>query len=246
MIIIVVDDEMAALNLLKEEVQVAKPEAQVLAFASSVSALEYIKCNTVEIAFLDIEMPGISGIDLAHKIKGTQPNTNIIFVTAYREYGLEAMELHASGYLLKPVNQEGILRELNGLRYPIVPIHSGIVVTTFGRFEIQVNGVIVGFGRSKAKELLAYLIYSNGEYITRKEMGAVLFEDYSYSRKVQDYLSKIIKELKQSLEAVQIGQILCIKKNAYAIDTTSIYCDAYEYQKGTPDRLLSPIYIHIP
>ena len=66
MIIIVVDDEMAALNLLKEEVQVAKPEAQVLSFASSVSALEYINFSTVSIAFLDLELPVIIFIDLAH------------------------------------------------------------------------------------------------------------------------------------------------------------------------------------
>lgn len=74
--------------------------------------------NKIDIAFLDIETPVINGIQLAKKLKKVNPLVNIIFVTAYDTYALDAYKLHASGYITKPVNESKIKEELDGLRYP--------------------------------------------------------------------------------------------------------------------------------
>lgn len=75
--------------------------------------------ESFDVAFLDIEMPGMSGIELAKKLKDIKPYLNIIFVTAYTDYALEVHSLYVSGYLLKPIKKEDVVTALDNLRNPI-------------------------------------------------------------------------------------------------------------------------------
>jgi two-component system LytT family response regulator len=69
-------------------------------------ALSLIDINSFDIAFLDIEMPEVNGLELAQKILNISPNTKIVFATAYSEYALEAFNSGGVGYILKPVDSE--------------------------------------------------------------------------------------------------------------------------------------------
>ena len=71
-----------------------------------------MKNTPADIAFLDINMRGMTGVELAKKLKDLCPKINIIFVTGYEEYKGDAMDLRASGYILKPVTKEQIDKEL--------------------------------------------------------------------------------------------------------------------------------------
>ena len=105
--ILLVDDEELQLLRLTEAVKKALPADNVfLSYANPVLAWEENKETPVDIAFLDIDMPVINGILLAKKLKIVNPQVNVIFVTAYNEYALDAYKLHASGYVTKPVNLE--------------------------------------------------------------------------------------------------------------------------------------------
>lgn len=73
-----------------------------------------------DVIFVDVEMPGMTGIQLASYIKQSSANTNIVFVTAHSIYAVEAAELHASGYVVKPVTADRIKQELCDLRYSII------------------------------------------------------------------------------------------------------------------------------
>ena len=70
-------------------------------------------------AFLDVELYGESGLDLARKLQEVNPRTNIIFLTGHTEYTAEALDLHCSGYLLKPLTPDKIRREIAHLRFPV-------------------------------------------------------------------------------------------------------------------------------
>ena len=133
-----------------------------------------------DVAFLDIEMPGMTGLELALQMKKTCPNLNIIFVTGYSSYALEAIEMHSSGYIMKPATKDKIKTELDNLRSPIEPTiekkERNIQVHCFGNFEILLDGKPVPFHRSKAKELLAYLVDRKGAGIERAELAAALWE----------------------------------------------------------------------
>ena len=111
---LLVDDEPLQLKKLIGEVNEAAPGNEVASFNNPLEALNFANENLdIDVAFLDIEMPEINGIELAKKLKEIKPTINIIFVTGYSEYALSAYTLHASGYLTKPVNSQQIVAELN-------------------------------------------------------------------------------------------------------------------------------------
>ena len=115
----VVDDEKIALDRMVRELKAAAPEAEVCAFSDPNELLIFAKKNPCDVAFLDIRMGSMTGVELAKKLREFLPKLNVIFVTGYDEYANEAMKMHASGYLMKPVTAEDIKAELQDLRYPI-------------------------------------------------------------------------------------------------------------------------------
>ena len=237
--ILATDDEQSALNVLIGAIKDVVPSATIHGFRSPVDAIEFVKETKCEIAFLDIEMREMSGIVLARNLKEIYPKINIVFVTGYSQYANEAFELHASGYVYKPVTAHKIEIEMENLRNPVKWKDTGIYVNTFGDFDLMVNGETVSFGRAKSKEMLAYLVDKKGKAATRKELATVLLEREDYSRATQDYLSKIVKELVNVLERVGAERILKRGLNSYAVDTDAFSCDYYEYEKedATPDEL---------
>ena len=237
--IIATDDEQSALNVLMGAIRDAVPLATVHGFRNPLDALEFMKETKCEIAFLDIQMREMSGIVFARKLKEIYPKINIVFVTGYSQYANEAFALHASGYVYKPVTADKIINEMENLRNPVKWKDTGIVVNTFGKFELIVNGEEVSFGRAKAKELLAYLVDKQGKSATRKELASVLFEREDYSRATQNYLSKIIKELVSVLERVDADKILRRGLNSYSVDMGAFNCDLYDYESDnvTPEEL---------
>ena len=100
----------------KISVQEACPTAQVSKFQSAQEALRFLENNQCDVAFLDIHMRGCDGLTLAKKLKDLNPRCNIIFVTGYSEYAAEALSMHASGYIIKPVGAEAVQTELEDLR----------------------------------------------------------------------------------------------------------------------------------
>ena len=97
MIVIVVEDEPIILQGEKKIIQECAQDAEVYSFLTAAEAISFAEKNRIDVAFLDIEIPGIGGITLAKKLKALQPGMNVIFATAYGEYTDEAMKMHASG-----------------------------------------------------------------------------------------------------------------------------------------------------
>ena len=231
---LLVDDEELQLLRLKSAVQKALPSDTALrCFANPVQALQETAGETIDVAFLDIEMPAINGIQLAKKLKAANPKTNIIFVTAYEHYAQSAYALHASGYLTKPVSEEKVREEMENLRYPIA-IKTGkpLQIKCFGNFEVFAGGVPVKFQYSKSKELLAYLVDREGAAVSIGELNAVLWsEDH------QSYLRNLIADVQRTLKAVGAGDVFIKRRNECFINVVKVDCDAYEYKRNNPDAV---------
>lgn len=104
---IIIEDEKRARMLLKALLQDHCPEVKVLGdFADLESGVESIKRNSPDLVFLDIELPGSSGLQILDFFKDDEINFSIIFVTAYNEYAIQAFKLSAVDYVLKPINVE--------------------------------------------------------------------------------------------------------------------------------------------
>ena len=116
--VILVDDRKLVLTGGLPILEKALPDASVTGFTDGDEALEFARSNRVALAFLDIELRGMSGLDLARKLLEVNPRANIVFLTAYADYSLDAWGTGASGFMLKPITVEGVKEQLKKLRYP--------------------------------------------------------------------------------------------------------------------------------
>lgn len=116
--VIMVDDRKIILTGGLPVLEEVMPNATVVGFTRPSEAIEYAKGNPVDLAFLDIELGNSSGLNLCQTLLEINPRTNIVFLTAYAEYSLDAWGTGASGFMVKPITQEGVREQLGHLRYP--------------------------------------------------------------------------------------------------------------------------------
>ena len=116
--VIIVDDRKIILSGALPVLEAVMPGATVTGFTRPSEAIEYARANLVALAFLDIEMGKISGLELCQSLLEVNPRTNIVFLTAYSDYAVDAWSTGASGFMLKPITADGVREQLNNLRYP--------------------------------------------------------------------------------------------------------------------------------
>jgi two-component SAPR family response regulator len=237
--IMTVDNEKLALDGLGRTIAKVVPDAEITAFRDPQKALEYGRNEMIDIAFLDINMFPLNGVELAKQLKKINPAVNIIFTTGYSEYTGEAMKLHASGYIMKPVTMEKVKREIEDLRYPVrKPAKPKLTVQTFGNFEAFANGEPIHFGYTKTKELLAYLVDRRGSLCTNGEIMAILWEDDASERHTS-YLKNLRKDLKNTLEGLDLSDVLIQRRGMIGIVPDEIECDYYDCLAGKQEAIMS-------
>ncbi len=236
--IICIDDEPLILNMTVALCRELPAKPEVCGFSNAADALHWLENHTADIALLDINMPDMNGIQLAARIRAADSNVSIIFLTGYSEYAVDAFRLHASGYLLKPVSKQRLTEEIDHVMQQrntgsaLPADRAQISVRTFGEFDLFVNGQVVAFPRSKAKELLAYLIDRQGGSITRATAFAVLWEEGVYDRSMQKQLDVVIRSLRTTLKSVGAEDILEMKQGALRICPEKLDCDMYRFLGG--------------
>ena len=117
--VIVVDDERIVLTGSVATLRETMPGAEIVGFTRPAEALEYAGGNRVALAFLDIEMGRVNGMDLCRSLLKLNPHANVIYLTAYREYAFDAWETGACGFLLKPLDPAAVRAQLARLRWPV-------------------------------------------------------------------------------------------------------------------------------
>ena len=116
--VIMVDDRKPILTSGLPILEEVMPDAVVTGFTKTSEAVEYAKANRVALAFLDIELGNTSGLDLCCELLEINPRTNVVYLTTYSDYALDAWSTGASGFMLKPITLEGVREQLKKLRYP--------------------------------------------------------------------------------------------------------------------------------
>ena len=252
--IIAVDDEKLALMSITRVLEEIFPNDQVSSFRDQMEALQFArelmkKQEKLEFVFLDIEMYGMSGIELAKEFKDICPSVKILFVTGHENYALDAFRLHARGYILKPVTKELVEDELQNIEgytredreraeleqkngeeetrpFPCIR------VKTFGNFDVWVDNEPVVFSRSKAKELFAFLVDKKGTGVNSAEISSVLWEDKMYDRSLRSQTQTIISQMIKTLREVGAEECIVKKWNYLALKTECVECDYYKFLEG--------------
>lgn len=197
-------------------------------FNSSKAALAWARENLVDVAFLDIEMPVMNGIELARCLKKLDENIRIIFVTAFEQYALQAFGVDAVGYLLKPYLSEDIDKQLKKASYIKSIPKKEIQIQTMPDFVIRVNGEQLKLGNTKQEELMAFLVDRGENGVTKRDAVSCLWQGYSSDSIYWTTMSR----LKAILEKAEIADIIVTNGQRKCINTDMVECDLYQMLKG--------------
>lgn len=237
--ILAVDDKEMPRKVLARAIGEAAPDAEltVCSFASEVLALPNV--GNFDVAFVDIDMPGMNGVALARELKRRNPKVNIVFATGYGEYMADAFALHSSGYLMKPITAEAVTVELENLRFPPpVPTRDDdgrLVVRCFGDFEVFANGKPVTFSRAKSKELFAFLVDRRGAVVPLRSAEATIWDEPLNGRTMSSsYLRTLVSDMRQALVACGHGNVLVKRRGAIGVNMENVSCDYYDFLAGDP------------
>ena len=231
--IIYVDDEPLQLENFRLTVEGMEGMESLQLFGNSVEACEWAKTHRVDVAFLDIEMPHMSGLELTRKLKELNRDTRVIMVTAYDQHSLEAFRARATSYLLKPYSREDIETELeNALyHYPVAahPSEKRIQIVTMPDLLVTVNGKTVFNGHSKQEELFALLVDRGEQGITKGEALACLGDGKVQSNST--YWSWMSR-LRNILEDAGVSDLIGTKGYVKYLHTEKVDCDLYRMLDG--------------
>ena len=233
---LVTDDEALQMEELVNILRRICPNATIYPCTWPDDALKEAALHPIDIAFLDIQTGGMNGLELAVQLKKIKADTHVIFVTGYSQYAVDAFAMHATGYLLKPVTEEAVRRELTFV-YQNRPSGKRIEIRTFGGFDVYADGQPIRFGRAKSKELLAYLVDRKGLSVTTGEAYAVLFEDAADTLSGKSYFRTIVHEMINALKKANAEEILLKSRNSYAVIPERFDCDYYRFLQGDPEAI---------
>ncbi|MFJ2044922.1 response regulator [Paenibacillus taichungensis] len=236
-----VDDEPHALNML--EMFLARTGKVHVAgrAANGFDALAALRNIHPDIWFLDIEMPGMSGLELAANIHEVEPDALIVFTTAYDQYAVAAFEHEALDYLLKPIEMERLSRTIERLtkekNRPTEPVvvntdnTDKLFVQLLGTFRVAItNGKTMMWRTAKEKELFAYLLLNNPatSAVHRDRIIEKLWPDEPYE-KAKIYLHTCVSLLRKNLRNMGIEHLLRYKSEHYILDKERIRADVYDF-----------------
>ncbi|WNS46940.1 response regulator [Paenibacillus sp. MMS20-IR301] len=236
---VIVEDEKPILELMRV-VLGRNPYCQIVgAYSSPFEALEACPALQPDIAFLDVEMPRLSGLELAHRINESCEQTRIVFTTAHKEYALEAFNVFAFDYILKPVTPASIQRITDRLLkitdLPAAPPPKNKVsIRCFGSFEVRNSqGLLVRWPTRKTEEFFAYLLCYPNQEADKWQLIDVLWPEMDEERAVHNLhntvyrLKKLLKEDGLGLDVVKTGQ-------GYQLEIVTASYDLLEFQDYTP------------
>ncbi len=219
MITLSVDDQKAVTDLMLYMLKKIDPNGIHMSASDIKQALSLLN-DDVQILFLDIEMPGINGIDVVPMLKEKYKKLNIIYVTGHPEYVFDAVGMHPSGFLTKPVCEQDIIRELQELRFPLEPVKSPLKVQC-SPFALFANGKPFDFGRGMTIELFAYLIYKEGAFCTNGELLGIL---WGGDPDKQGNLRQLVLNMRKCLKRIGAESIIVKKYGKMGVDIDAIEC----------------------
>ena len=235
MLIYAVDDSSLAIKALEKAIRAAAPEAEVHTFGRVDMILAALTEKPgPDVIFVDIEMPGMTGLELAGRAREISPETEIVFVSGTERYAMEAYQLHVRGYILKPATPERIREELD----LIAPIRARraherrLRVQCFGNFGVFHEDRPVVFARRKTKEMFAYLIDRNGSTCGAEEIVSALWEDESDPNRKKSYLRAMTTDMRRTLSALGLEDVLVREHSQWAVRRDLVDCDYFRMLDG--------------
>lgn len=227
-----VDDEIHVLERFERMVLEVNELELCGLFETGEQLLTYLKEHSLDAVFLDIEMPGVNGLQLSEQILDLNENIDIVFVTAFNQYAVDAFELHALDYIMKPITEERLAKTVSRLLKTKRTVGGAEkpFIQCFGDFEMFLNGEALAWKNSKAKEIFAFLVHKNGVPVNWEKIADAVWPDYT-SEKAQTNFHATTYLLRKKLAEAGISKILESGRGNYRVVIDQVNCDLYQLEE---------------
>ncbi|MCL1697968.1 response regulator [Lysinibacillus sp. Bpr_S20] len=235
---IVMDDEPLALVNMEKKLKEFNSIEVVKSFTTVKDLLAEGPRLDFQVAFLDVEMPGMNGLEVAQLLKEWNKNIFIVFVTAYRDYAVQAFEINSIDYLLKPISKTRLETTINRiqdlhLENKSIPIQIQnkpvLTIQCFGGFVVLHNNKAVHWRTLKTKELFAFLFSNLNNHVPRDTIIDALWADTEV-KKARVQLHTTVSYLRTTLSALGYSEVIQYANGCYILQLEDFQCDAHELE----------------
>ncbi|HRX58937.1 MAG TPA: response regulator [Eubacteriales bacterium] len=234
---ILVDDMELDMRLLELKCA-GMPDFEIVGkFTDPAEALAFAGANEVDFAMLDIDMPGMNGIDLAMRLREIRGDIIIVFVTAHPRFAVEAFRMKADYMVFKPFDRDDIRDVLERAKLLQSRQKKRVRFHTFGSFEMLVGEKPVRFHSAKAKELMALCVYNEGRPVSIYAIIEALCEGSEDKNAANTGYRRTIKELLDTLRECGEEEIFVRERGSCRIRRELVSCDYYDFWSGAADAV---------
>lgn len=241
---ILVDDERPAMQQLAR-LLAADGRFQIAGmYTSAADALNHLSNFKADCMFLDIGMPGLSGLEAAGIIRSLDPGIRIVFVTAYSDYAIEAFEVQALDYLLKPVRPARLALTLDRLygeyaarpKAPDIGVPEQPNVRCLGRLQLYgPDGKPLRWRTLKTQQLFAALLHA-GDWVSREQLLEMLWGAGEADKPIA-HLHTSIYQLRKLLKESGSGAAVEFELENYRLELAELVADVALFEKALSEPL---------
>lgn len=244
---ILIDDEKPALQHL-ERLLLKDGRLEITGkYTSARKGLAHLEREKADIVFLDIGMPEMNGLEAGEYIAGLDGDTRIVYITAYSEYAIEAFELNAADYLLKPVTSQRLHKTLERLEprpdpagpqtvssSESLPPAKQLSILCFKRLEFVDStqpGRKMQWRTSKAQEVFALLLHNRGQWILKDTIVDLVWPDFKPEKAVTN-LHTTVYHIRKLLKAWDMEVLVEFSQERYRLTKEQVMLDVEEFERG--------------
>lgn len=244
---ILIDDEKPALQHLERLLLKDGRLTITGKYTSARLGLAHLEQEKADIVFLDIGMPEMNGLEAGEYIAGLDRSTRIVYITAYSEYAIEAFELNAADYLLKPVTSQRLSKTLERLEVgtesseaQILPPSASaapvkeLSILCFHRLEFIDStepGRKMQWRTSKAQEVFALLLHNRGQWVLKDTIVDLVWPDFKPEKAVAN-LHTTVYHIRKLLKAWDMEVLVEFSQERYRLTKEQVLLDVEEFELG--------------
>ncbi|UPK43790.1 response regulator [Paenibacillus pabuli] len=253
---IVIDDEKPAQLHLERLLRSDGRITPVQCFSTARAGLDFLAKERVDVVFLDIGMPEMNGLEAAEYIQQLDSNIRVIFVTAYADHAVEAFELQALDYVLKPVSSARLTKTIDRIIAGMILLSSPVAATAEVQVsESEADGVdtrvpgLLTFKHldiyrsldqeaekhkwrtAKSQELFAFLFHHRGEWVSKEILIDKLWADVSQEKGLT-HLHTSVYQIRKLLKEWSMTGKLEYNMNRYRLLSGNLVSDVEQFEQG--------------
>jgi len=233
---VIVSDESPEIDVLKNSLE-STNRIKIIGRFTNCNVIHEIKKLNPKVAFLKMEMPGTDGVTIAKRMQEKLTDIKIVFISAYEQYAIQAFEVGAVDYIVKPFKKQRIHKMVSRLciKHQSKPIHHMCMVCCFKHLHFKINGKEikkVKWRTAKAKELFTLFIQKRKEAAVRKDVLAELLWPEQAKEKAYEQLYCTIYQIRKTLKSIGANIEIISRDDRYELIFNDVTCDVEEWEKG--------------